>query len=253
MASTTKIVCATSTFSFISINSSIISSSTWRRPAVSKITTWLPFFAACSTAAFAIFTGLFLSPMENTSTSCFSPLIFNCSIAAGRYTSQATSSGFLPFCFNLPAILAVVVVLPAPWRPTIIITVICCPGRSAISVVSEPMSLTISSFTILITICPGFSPFITSEPIARSCTALVNCFTTLKLTSASSRAIFTSFSAAFTSSSVSLPLLRRFLNTFWSFCERLSNAILQLLQYFSRNSLYFINYCILASCPEAFR
>ena len=35
-------------------------------------------------------------------------------------------------------------------------------GRSAISVVSDPIRFTSSSFTILITICPGFSPFITS-------------------------------------------------------------------------------------------
>lgn len=48
--------------------------------------------------------------------------------------------------------------------------------------------------------------------------------------SASSSAILTSFSAVLTSSSVSLPLLRRFLNTFCNFSERLSNAILQLLQ-----------------------
>ena len=52
------------------------------------------------------------------------------------------------------------------------------------------------------------------SPVAFSCTALINCFTTLKLTSASSNAIFTSRSAAFTSASVSRPLLFRFLNTF---------------------------------------
>ena len=33
---------------------------------------------------------------------------------AGRYTSQATSSDFLPLLLSFPAIFAVVVVLPAP-------------------------------------------------------------------------------------------------------------------------------------------
>ena len=46
------------------------------------------------------------------------------SMAAGRYTSQATSSGRLPNWRRMsPASLAVVVVLPAPCRPTIITTV----------------------------------------------------------------------------------------------------------------------------------
>ena len=100
-------------------------------------------------------------------------------------------------------------------------------GRSAISVVSEPISLTSSSFTILMTICPGFSPFMTSCPTACSCTDLINCFTTLKLTSASRSAILTSFSAVLTSAAVRRPLLLRFLKTFWSFSVKLSNAMLK--------------------------
>ena len=206
-------------------NSSIIASSTWRRPAVSRITTLNPWLFACSTAALAILTGFCLSPMEKTSTPCFSPFIWSCVIAAGRYTSHATRSGFLPFDLNLPASFAVVVVFPAPWRPAIMITVTSLAGRSAISVVSDPIRFTSSSFTILITIWPGFSPFITSWPIARSWTAFINCFTTLKLTSASRRASFTSFSAVLTSASVSLPLPRRFLNIFCSLSDKLSNAI----------------------------
>ena len=65
-------------------SSSIMPSSICRRPAVSRITTLLPFFSACSIAAFAMSTGLWLVPMEKTSTCCFSPLICSCSIAAGR-------------------------------------------------------------------------------------------------------------------------------------------------------------------------
>ena len=226
IASTTRIVWWTVTASFISWSSAIISSSICRRPAVSRITILFPFFAACSIAALAISAGLFLFPIEKTSTPCFSPFISNCLIAAGRYTSQAARSGFLPFALNFPASFAVVVVLPAPWRPAIMITVMAFPGWSLISVVSDPIRLISSSFTILITICPGFRPFMTSWPIARSCTLLMKSFTTLKLTSAASNARLISFKASLTSSSVRRPLLLRFLNTFWSFSVKLSNAML---------------------------
>ena len=112
------------------------------------------------------------------------------------------------------------------------ITVEALPGCSRISVVSEPIRDTSSSFTILMTIWPGFSPFITSWPMALSSTDLMNCFTTLKLTSASKSAIFTSFKAVFTSSSVSLPLLRKFLNTFCNLSVKLSNATCDSLCFF---------------------
>ena len=48
------------------------------------------------------------------------PSTFSCSTAAGRYTSAATRSGFFPSLRSLLATLAAVVVLPEPWRPTII-------------------------------------------------------------------------------------------------------------------------------------
>ena len=226
IASITKIVWCTVTVSLISWSSAIISSSIWRRPAVSRITILFPFFCACSKAAFAILAGLWFSPIENTSTPCFSPLTCSCLIAAGRYTSHATRSGFLPFNLYFPASFAVVVVLPAPWRPAIIITVTALPGWSLISVVSEPINFTSSSFTILITICPGFRPFITSCPTARSWTFFIKSLTTLKLTSAAKSARLISFNASFTSSSVKRPLLLRFLKIFWSFSVKLSNAIL---------------------------
>ena len=104
-------------------------------------------------------------------------------------------------------------------------TVISLAGFKAISVISDPISLTSSSFTIFITICPGFRPFKTSCPTALSCTELINCFTTLKLTSASSKAILTSLSPAFTSASDRRPFPVRFLNTFCSLSARLSKAI----------------------------
>ena len=102
--------------------------------------------------AFAISMGLLPVPIENTSTPCFSPLTLSCSTAAGLYISQAVRSGFLPFDLNLPANFAAVVVLPAPCKPTIIMTVISFPDFSGISVVVEPIRETISSLTIFITI-----------------------------------------------------------------------------------------------------
>ena len=103
--------------------------------------------------------------------------------------------------------------------------VISFDGLSLISVISEPMSLSISSLTILMTMCPGFRPLRTSSPTALSLTDLTNDLTTLKLTSASRSALLTSFIASLTSSSVSTPLLLSFLNTFCSLSDKLSNAI----------------------------
>ena len=100
-------------------------------------------------------------------------------MAAGRYTSQAASSGRLPSCRRIsPASLAVVVVLPAPWRPTIITTV----GpllAMAILAVPPPMSFVSSSLTILMTCWAGVRLSSTSEPTARSVTEATNSLTTL--------------------------------------------------------------------------
>ena len=189
------------------------------------MTTLWPFFRACSNAALAMSTGSWFSPMEKTSVCCFSPFTWSCLIAAGLYTSQATRRGFFPFCFSFPAIFAVAVVFPAPCKPHIIMVVMDLPGWSLISVVSDPIRATISSLTILITIWPGFKPFMTSLPIARSSTAFTNCLTTLKFTSASRSASLTSFNAVLTSSSVRRPLPRRFLKTFCNLSVKLSNAI----------------------------
>ena len=185
--------------------------------------------------------------MEKTSTPCFSPLTCSCLIAAGLYTSHATRRHFFPFCLNLPASFAVVVVLPAPCSTHIIRTVMAFPGCSCISADSLPISAISSSFTILITICPGFKPFMTSAPTALSSTVLINCFTTLKLTSASKSAILTSFRAAFTSSSVRRPLLRRFLNTFCSFSVKLSNAM-----YYNSSKISSAILCISDNCSVSF-
>ena len=114
-------------------------------------------------------------------------------------------------------------------------TVISLPGFKAISVRSEPIRSTSPSLTIFTTICPGVRLFKTSWPTAFSCTELMNCFTTLKLTSASRSAIFTSLSPAFTSLSVRRPFPVRFLNTFCNLSAKLSKAI-QNLPYHCRNA-----------------
>ena len=126
---------------------------------------------------------------------------------------------------NFPANLAAVVVLPAPCSPTIIMIEVSEGDFKTISVFSEPISFTSSSFTIFITCCPGVSELSTSVPTARSCISFINCLTILKFTSASNKANLTSFRAAFTSASESLPLPLRFLKTFCSFSDKLSNAI----------------------------
>ena len=138
--------------------------------------------------------------------------------------------------------------------------VISFDGRSAISVVSLPIKETISSLTIFITICPGVKLVRTSCPMARSCTDLINCLTTLKLTSASSNAILTSFKAAFTSASVKRPLFLRFLKTFCNFSDKLSNAMENLLiGYISSNILFdIISICrkysvAFSKSPSAFK
>ena len=106
------------------------------------------------------------------------------------------------------ASLPVVVVLPAPCRPTIIITV---GGllATAILLCSPPISSVSSSCTTLITCCPVSNfHYILSDSTFRH--TLYKIFTTLKLTSASKRARRTSLIISFTSASETFPLPRIF-------------------------------------------
>ena len=96
------------------------------------------------------------------------------------------------------------VVLPEPCRPAIRITV-GGRGENVIPADWPPISDVSSSLTILTTCWPGLSCLVISIPSARSLTALVNCLTTLKLTSASSSASRISRMALLMSSSVSAP------------------------------------------------
>ena len=146
-------------------------------------------------------------------------------MAAGRKVSQATRSGRLPCCFfRKPASLAPLVVLPAPLRPTSITTVGGLEEMVSL-VLSPPMRAVSSSLTILTIICAGVRLSSTSAPTARSVTAATNCLTTLKFTSASSRAMRISFMDSFTSASLRRPLPRSFLKAAESFSVSPSNAI----------------------------
>ena len=89
--------------------------------------------------------------------------------------SQATSNGLWPSFRNRLASLAQCVVLPAPCRPHIMMTV---GGFDLIWMRAgpspPPMRATSSSFTIFITCWAGVRLSITSWPIQRSVTVLMN-------------------------------------------------------------------------------
>ena len=95
------------------------------------------------------------------------------------------------------------VVLPDPCKPDINITV-GFPERLR-PTVSPPINSVSSSFTSLTINCPGFNDVNTFCPMALSLTVWVKFLAILKLTSASKRALRTSFSVSATFTSVILP------------------------------------------------
>ena len=126
-------------------------------------------------------------------------------MAAGRRVSSEASSTFLRSrSVRRLAILAVVVVLPEPCRPTIRIGTGGTASR-LIGSASAPSVSTSVSWTILTTIWPGVTDLTTSAPTARARTLSVKLRTTSSATSASIRARRTSRRAALTSSSVNAP------------------------------------------------
>ncbi len=116
------------------------------------------------------------------------------------------------------------VVLPEPCRPAIRITV-GGRGEKVIPADWPPINAVSSSLTILTTCWPGLSCLVTSIPSARSLTELVNCLTTLKLTSASSSARRISRIALLMSSSVRAPRWRTPASVPCSFSESESNMM----------------------------
>ena len=118
-ASATSKVSAGMATSRTAAHSAINSSSTWRRPAVSSRTTSWPCCAPAFIARRAMATALSPGITGSTSTSACTPRVASCSMAAGRLvSSEAISTRFLWLTRRNRPSLAVVVVLPEPWRPT---------------------------------------------------------------------------------------------------------------------------------------
>ena len=149
----------------------------------------------------AISTGCWPATIGSVSTSAWRPSTASCSCAAGRATSSEAISTFLRSRSDSRlASLAVVVVLPEPWRPTIMITAGGLTSRLS-SAVSEPSISTSASLTILTTIWPGVTERMTSWPTAFSVTWSTKSRATGSATSASSSATRTSRIAERTSAS----------------------------------------------------
>ena len=145
-------------------------------------------------------------------------------MAAGRrVSSDAISTLRLALSVSRLAILAVVVVLPEPCRPTIMMTTGAGALRS-IGCASEPKISINWSCTIFTTIWPGVTDLITSTPTARFFTSSVKARATSSATSASSSARRTSRSASSTSASDKAPRRVRRSRTALSRSERLSNT-----------------------------
>ena len=176
-STTSKISCGL-TFDLMSFSSCINVSSIWSLPAVSSITMSFNLLIAISLACLAIFTTFFSDSFAYTGMFSCAPTTWSCFIAAGLYTSQATSNGFLPCFRKRLASLPAVVVLPEPWRPTSIMTVGGF-GEIAILLSVPPKSSTNSSFTIFTTCWPGVRDLSTSCPKALSWIEFINSFTTL--------------------------------------------------------------------------
>src|SRR5579863_211498 len=224
-SATNKISDGLSSF-FSDCISPIRSSSMCKRPAVSTIITSQPETTASRRASLTrrSTVAVFASPTSPSYicalTACAT--IFNCSRAAGRYTSTETSSGRCPPALNQCASFPDVVVLPEPCNPAISTTVGGCDANF-MRAVSLPRVSTSSSRTILMTCSPGESAVSTSCPTALAWMRSISSLTTLKLTSASSSASRISRSASAMFSSLSRAWPRRDLNARCSFSCRFSN------------------------------
>src|SRR5687767_8152629 len=150
------------------------------------------------------------------------PSVASWSAAAGRYGSAATSRGRRPSLTMWRASLADVVVLPEPWSPTREMTAGLPVSRKVRSPADS--SATSSSCTILTTCWPAVRLPRISAPTARSRIRPTTSLTTLKLTSASSRASRISRAATSTSASLTRPPPVRLSSVLRSRSLRLSNT-----------------------------
>ena len=227
--STTSIVSSGLMIFCVSSSSSILISSIWRRPAVSKISISACFSSVVFRASSAIsekFKFLCSSDWAKTAPGTFWDKIRSCSIAAGRWVSFDASTTLFPFLVKNLASFPAVVVFPAPWRPINKIL----NGFWEILISSEvPSSSKRWSYTILVTICAGDTDFTMFCPIAFSRTSSINFLATGNETSASSRAIRISRNAASTSSSFNAPLCLNFLKIPDIRSEKESNTIISLI------------------------
>ncbi len=205
-------------------SSSISASSTWRRPAVSKITVSRPIRRASASARSASASTPSPGSGVITGVDTCAPTWTSCSTAAARWRSPATSTGCRPRPASRSASLPAVVVLPEPWSPHRSTTA----GRplSSSSAPSSPRSAVSSSRTILITCCAGVRLSSTSAPAARSRTRSMNGRTTRTWTSASSSASRICRSAAASASSLTLPSPLSWRKTSWSLPWSPSNMVL---------------------------
>ena len=155
----------------------------------------------------AISTGIWPAMIGSVSMPACSPSTFSCSCAAGRRVSSEAISTFRFWrSVRRLAILAAVVVLPEPCRPTSISGTGAGALRS-IGSASEPSISTSWSWTIFTTIWPGVTERMTSWPTALARTLSVKERTTSSATSASISARRTSRIASLTSASDSAPRL----------------------------------------------
>mmetsp|Transcript_3126 Transcript_3126/g.9639 ORF Transcript_3126/g.9639 Transcript_3126/m.9639 type:complete len:289 (+) Transcript_3126:2733-3599(+) len=168
-------------------------------PAVSTMTTSTsPLFFASSTPFLAISGGDVSAPSSYTGTFKSFPNFFNWSIAAGLYTSVATNKHVLFCFFKLNANFPHAVVFPTPCKPAIKITVGPFPSSRKLipSAPTPPIKAHNSSATNFTSSWLGSTPLVTFTPGALSSTRFINLLTTGKLTSASNKALLTSFKGA---------------------------------------------------------
>ncbi len=145
--------------------------------------------------------------IANTGIPNWFPTTCSCFTAAGLYTSHATSKGLFPCFLRRFASFPEVVVLPDPCSPTIIYVVGGLLAKVTFAGILPSNSIN-SSWTILMTCCPGVRLSRTSCPTARSDIFVIKSLTTLKFTSASNNASFISRIISLMSFSVTLPLPR---------------------------------------------
>ena len=197
-------------------------SSAWDLPAVSTITHVSPRFFPFNRPSSETRRASTLIPRWNTLAPAWLPSISSCSIAAGRCTSAATRVMVCSSDLSNCAIFADVVVFPEPLSPTIKITPVEEEGEFS-GTLSPPSTLINSPLVAFIT-----SWEVVKAPLCCSCDVLtLISFTreraTLKLTSASSKALLISFNAASTSNSDRRPLFPSMLKILVNRSDNLSN------------------------------